>query len=424
MNLAFVALWCSLLGGESLAGDSLGAESWPEFRGPTADGRVTATGLPTHWSETENIAWKTPLPGRGWSTPVYADGVLWMTTATGEGHRLWILAVDAVSGELVEEIFLREIEDPGPCNSLNSYASPSPVISEGRLYVHFGRNGTACLDTKTKKFVWKREDLIVDHVVGAGASPVLYADRLIFNHDAADQQYVIALDAATGETVWKTDRSLNLDRLHRNHRKSFATPLLVEIDGQAQVVCVGAQATMAYDPMTGDEQWVMRLKGYSQSSRPVADQDMVYVSTGYDHPIMAALRLTGNGEGWEFVWRYGHNVPKMSSPILTEDGNLVFMSEGGIFTSLDAQTGERIHRRRIGGEYSASPILAEGRIYFASRDGRCPVILSSHGYSSVADNRLEATFMASPIVVGRAIILRSTEAIYRVEQLEGKTAKR
>lgn len=420
MNAPVIVALLSLATGRALAD-----EAWPEFRGPTADGRSAAVGLPVSWSEIQNVVWKTRLPGRGYSTPVYADGTLWMTTASEDGHDLWILAVDAATGEQIVKTRVFQVDEPGPCNSLNSYASPSPVLHDGRLYVHFGRNGTACFDTRTKEVIWRRSDLVVDHVVGAGASPVLYQDRLIFNHDAADEQYVIALDAATGDTVWKTERSTALERLHRNHRKSFATPLLVEVEGKTQLVSIGAQSTMAYDPMTGAEVWKMQLRGYSQSSRPVADHGMVYLSTGYDVPLMVALRLSGSGASahWEFVWRHGSNVPNMSSPVLTRD-HILFMSEGGIFTSLDARTGERIHRRRIGGEYSASPILAENRAYFLSRDGRCPVLGTNEGYPLLADNRMNAVFMASPVVVGRALILRSTEAIYRIEDLDGGVANR
>ncbi len=246
------------------------AESWPEFRGPYANGHVQApgdtapTGLPTHWSETENIAWKTPIPLKGWSTPVVMDGQVWLTTATEEGTEYYAISVDAESGEILHNKLLFTSDDPEPLgNNVNCYASPSPVIEAGRVYVHFGVYGTACLDTNTAEVLWQRTDLPCRHYRGPGSSPILFEDLLILTFDGIDQQYVTALDKNTGETRWRTDRTRVWDDYDENGepkrggdlRKSFSTPVVVEQDGKPLLLSVGSSATYGYAPRTGKEIW-------------------------------------------------------------------------------------------------------------------------------------------------------------------------
>src|SRR4051812_21691254 len=190
---------------------------WPEFRGPTGDGMVpskAANGkpihLPLHWSETDNIKWKTEIHDRGWCTPVIMNGQVWMTSATVDGHDFYAICVDQQTGKIRfdEKIFHSDNpESLGNGASMNSYATPSALIEPGRLYVHFGSFGTACLDSKTGKVLWKREDLRCRHYRGPSSSPVSFENLLILTFDGADLQYTIALDKKTGETVWKTNRS-------------------------------------------------------------------------------------------------------------------------------------------------------------------------------------------------------------------------
>jgi len=183
---------------------------WPEFRGPRGDGHVSAPGdtkligLPLHWSETNNVKWKTEIPGKGWSTPVISGGQVWLTTATEDGHDYFAICVDAETGKVRfnEKVFHTDNPEPlGNGASMNCYATPSPVIEPGRVYVHFGSAGTACLDTTTGKVLWKRNDLPCRHYRGASSSPVAFENLLILTFDGADLQYLAALDKKTGETV-------------------------------------------------------------------------------------------------------------------------------------------------------------------------------------------------------------------------------
>ena len=270
---------------------------WPDFRGPNRDGHApVSANVPLEWSEKKNVAWKTELPGEGWSTPIVGGGRIWVTAATEEGRKMHVLALDASSGEIVHEVLLFENEEPEPKNKLNSFASPSCVLDESRVYAHFGSYGTASLDVETGEVLWKRRDVNCDHMQGPGSSPVLWKDRLIINADGGDVQYVIALDSETGETAWKTDRSFDFSELEPDLRKAYSTPVLVEVGGKPRLISSGAQATVAYDPKTGEELWSVRHKGFSMSSRPVTDGKVVYLNTGFMKPNLLAVDLDGRGD--------------------------------------------------------------------------------------------------------------------------------
>lgn len=389
---------------------------WPDYRGPSCDGHVIAQDLPLTWGEQDNVTWKTAIHGRGWSTPVIADGRLWLTTATDDGRQLFAICVDQASGDIVHDRLLFSVDKPEPRHELNSYASPSPVIGDGRVFVHFGTYGTACLDAASGEVLWQRRDLTVDHIVGPGSSPLLHDDLLIFHQDGGDVQYVIALAADTGETRWRTDRSVDFGTLEPDYRKAYDTPIAIDQDGRALLVCVGAEATMALDAATGGEVWQARYRGFSMSSRPVAGNGLVYVTTGFMTPSMLAIACGGTGDvtASHIRWTCKSSVPNQTSPIL-EGGRIYFISEGGIVSCLDATTGEQLGRRRLPGEYSASPIISGNRLYFPNREGLCTVLDADPELGVLAENTLEDGFMASPAVAGRALFLRSKTHLYRIE---------
>ena len=222
-------------------------DNWPQFRGPTGDGQSTAHGLPLTWSETEHIRWQTPIHGRGWSSPVVWGDQVWLTTAPADGHEAYALAVDCRSGKMLYDIKVFDVPHPQVIHTFNSYASPTPVIEAGRVYVHFGAHGTACLDTSSGKVLWTRRDLECDHYRGPGSSPILVDDLLILHFDGSDVQYVVALDKTTGKTVWKTNRSTDFGTIDGDFRKAFCTPIVIQVDGRRQLISPGSKATMAYD---------------------------------------------------------------------------------------------------------------------------------------------------------------------------------
>ncbi|MBN2375172.1 MAG: PQQ-binding-like beta-propeller repeat protein [Sedimentisphaerales bacterium] len=391
--------------------------NWPQFRGPNSNGTTDATDLPLSWSESENVTWKTTIHDRGWSSPVIHNQQIWLTTATEKGHELFAIALDLSTGKILHDIKVFEVANPNEINSLNSYASPTPVVEPGRVYVHFGTYGTACLETASGKVLWKRQDLPCFHMVGPGSSPILYENLLIFHMDGGEEQYVVALDKKTGKTVWKSNRSVNYQELRVDFRKAFCTPLILNYQGQQQMISVGAQAVMAYEPLTGKEIWQVRFKGFSNTARPVTDNKMIFISTGFNSASLLAIRLGGKGDVTEshIAWTQDKDVPIKPSPILT-DGLLYMVSDNGKLSCIEAATGEVIWSDKISGQYSASPILAQGRIYFFNQSGKTTVIAAGKEFKVLSTNDLDQGFMASPAVDGNALILRSKTHLYRIEK--------
>ena len=403
---------------------------WPGFRGPwgngwaTVPGEVKPLGLALHWSEGQNVKWKTPIPHRGWSTPVVMNGQIWLTTATLEGNDFFAICVDADSGQIRfnEKIF--HSDDPEPLgNNMNCYASPSPVIEAGRVYVHFGSYGTACLDTDTCKVLWKRTDLPCRHYRGPGSSPVVFGDLLIVTMDGIDVQYVVALDKKTGKTVWKTDRTTEWDDLDDDGkpfmegdlRKAYCTPLIIETGGQTQMISVGAKAAYSYDPANGREIWKVRYPGYSNAACPVFGNGMAYIITGFGKTELLAVRVDGRGDVTDshIAWKTGHLVSRTPSPVLVDD--LLFaVSDNGILMCRDALTGEEVWQQRLKGNFAASPLYADGRIYCSNQLGTTTVFKAARECELLATNKLDSGFMASPAVAGKALFLRTKTHLYRI----------
>lgn len=418
------------------------ADEWPQFRGPEANGHSSATGLPMKWSETENVRWKTALPGDGHSSPIISGGQVWLTTAipvelteAEQKARLSKLAnprglqiagklslravcVDRESGKVIHDVELIAVDEPEPVHSLNSYASPTPIIEAGRLYGHFGAYGTACLDVATGKVVWQNTEHHVDHQNGPGASPALWNDMLIVNFDGIDEQYVAAIDKNSGETAWSAKRSGSMpDR--KEFRKTYSTPGIVEHDGHAQVVIPGADWVYAYDPATGDEIWKAAYGklGFSTVPCPIFGHGMTFISTSFIQPRLLAVRYDGTGDVTEshVAWTMDGQLPRKTSMLLVGD-ELVFISDNGIATCLDAKSGDGHWKERVDGNYSASPLSADGRLYFFSQEGVTHVVAQGTEYEHLAENKLDGGFMASPAVAGKALYVRTETHLYRIEK--------
>jgi outer membrane protein assembly factor BamB len=402
------------------------ADNWPEFRGPSGDGHSAATGLPLTWSETQNVTWKTPIHGRAWSTPVVWGDQVWVTTATEDGRELFAVCVDRRSGKVLLDRKVFDNPNPEPLgNDVNTYATPSPVIEEGRVYVHFGSPGTACLDTRTFRTLWTRRDLPCRHYRGASSSPILFQDKLILTFDGADYQYTVALDTRTGQTVWKTDRSADWQDLDADgkpvsegdRRKAHSTPLIILVDGQPQMISVGAKAGYAYDPRSGREIWKVSYGGFSNALRPVVGHGLAFLTTGWVGADLWAVRLDGHGDVTRshVAWKYSKMVPQKPSPLLVDD-LLFLINDSGVATCLEAKTGQSVWQERIGGHYSASPLYADGRIYCFSEEGRITVLKPGRRLEVLAENQLANGFMASPAVAGKALFLRTKTHLYRIEK--------
>ena len=411
-------------------------ENWNQFRGPRGDGTSTAKGLPVKFAEgSPEIVWKTPVPGRAWSSPVIWGEQVWLTSATENGHELFAVCVERETGRIVRDLKLFDVEHPQQKHDFNSYASPTPAIEAGRLYVTFGSPGTACLDTETGMVLWSRRDLPCDHYRGAGSSPILYGDTMFLNFDGIDRQYVVAFDKKTGRTLWQTNRSIDFLDLQPDgqplaggdYRKAYGTCQIASLDGRTTVLSQGSKALYAYDPATGAELWrVEERGGFSGCARPVVGHGLVFLNTGQGRGQLLAIRPGKPGETLDadaaqspptqlqVIWRGKRNVPKKPSLLLVND--LLFgIDDNGVATCWEAKTGETLWNERIGGNYSASPLAAAGRIYFFSEEGKTTVVVAEREFKKLAENQLEGGFMASPAVSGRALFLRTRTHLYRIE---------
>lgn len=413
-----------------------GTENWPQFRGPAGDGHVDTKGLPVTWSETNHVAWKTAIHGKAWSSPVIWGSQVWVTTATEDGRQLFAVCVDRQTGKILRDLKVFEVEKPQFCHQFNSYASPTPVIEEGKVYVTFGAPGTACLDTETGRVLWERRDFECNHYRSAGSSAILYQNLLILHFDGSDQQYVAALDKRTGQTVWRVNRSIDFKDLgpdgkpqtEGDLRKAFSTPHVALLDGQPTLLSLGAKAAYAYEPLTGKELWrVEERQNHSASTRPLVGHGLIFAPSGFSSGQLLAIRPGKPGEvidaneaasatsKLKVVWKSKRNVPKKPSLLLVDD--LLFsIDDGGIASCYEAKTGAEIWRERVEGNYSASPVYAEGRIYCFSEEGKAAVFAASREFKVLAVNRLESGFMASPAAAGKALFLRTKKHLYRIEE--------
>ncbi len=403
-----------------------GAENWPQFRGPDGNGHSDARGLPLAWSETQNVVWKTPIHDRGWSSPVVYGKQIWLTSATKDGRELSVLCIDRDTGKIVLDRKLFDVAQPQFAHAFNTHASPTPAIEEGRVYITFGSAGTASIDTKTFKVLWERRDIECNHFRGAGSSPVLFRNLLLMHFDGSDQQFVMALDKMTGKTVWMTKRSIDFQDLDKDGkpaaegdlRKAFSTPQVERINGRWEMISLGAKAAYSYDPFTGKELWRLEERAqHSASTRPVIGLGMIFFPTGFSAGQLLAVRTGGEGllADTQVAWRVKRGVPNKPS-ILLVDGLIYMIGDTGIASCIDAKTGEQVWQQRIGGEYSASPVYADGRLYFFSEDGRTTVLKPGRMFEKLGENRLDQGFLASPAIAGKAFYLRTRTHLYRIEE--------
>ena len=404
-----------------LTGVALGGDNWPQFRGPHGDNRADEARLPLTWSETKNIAWKTAIHDKGWSSPVVWGDRVWLTTAKEDGTQLFAVCVDRDSGKVRHDIKVFDVEGPSELwRKFNSFASPTPAIEEGRVYVHFGTYGTACLDTKTGKTLWQRRDLHCDHWRGAASSPILSGDLLFLTFDGYDAQYVVALNKTTGKTVWKKDRDIDYKTTDGDVKKAFGTPAVRIIDGKPELISPAAMATLAYDPKTGDELWKVYHGGMNVTAPPLYGQGKVFLCTGDGGLRLLAVRPNGSGDitGSHVAWTVSKikgSVPSRSSPLLV--GDLLYMvSELGIVSCLEAKTGEPVWQERIGGKYWASPLYAGGRLYFFDEDGGSHVLAAGRTPKKLATNKLDDGCRATPAVAGKSLFVRTHTHLYRIEE--------
>lgn len=432
---------CCLLG--VWVGASALAGEWPQFRGPHANGHAATDGLPVSWSESQNVAWKVPVAGQGHSSPVIANGQIWLTTAvatklTDEQKKsqlahvknpkelelvgsvsLRALCFDATSGRQLQDIELFAVEKPEPIHYTNTYASPTPVIQADKLIAHFGSYGTACIECSTGEVLWHNNDLWVDHQNGPGSSPLVWQDLILFHMDGIDQQFIAALHLSDGSLAWKTERSGTMHP-QPEMKKAYGTPVVVETPRGAELVSPAANWVYGYDPRTGSELWKVHYGelGFSTVPCPVIGNEMAYVCTSFGKTQLLAVKYGGQGDVSEshIVWKNDSQIPKKPSLLLVGQ-ELIVCNDTGIVTCLNALTGDEVWRARVGGNFSASPLLAGDLVYLFDQDGLTTVLRAGRKFEVVAKNQLSEGCHASAAVDDQALIVRTNSQLYRIEQL-------
>ena len=390
---------------------------WNQFRGPNGDGDARSANLPLKFSEKQNMSWKLPMPGKAWSSPVVMDGKVWLTNAEPEGFKMWAIQVDWHSGKELRKVLVFENKEPQYCHPMNSYGTPTPVIYDGRVFVHFGTHGTAALDAQSGQVLWERRDFKCDHFRGAAASPIVFNDSLIVHFDGHDLQYIVCLDQKTGKTRWKKEREYDFKTDNGDRKKAYCTPSVITHNGRQELISPGAVATESRNPVTGDLFWTARTGGMNASSRPIYRHGHVYVFCGMGS--MSAIRPGGDGDvdKTHVTWSRRKVVPKKSSPLLLND--LLFMvSDEGVASCSNPLNGEIYwaDRLKIKGQCASSPIHASGHIYSFSSEGDCIVFKAKkEGLEILAHNKLPSGCMASPAVVGDSLLVRTKQNLYRFD---------
>ncbi len=393
---------------------------WPEFRGPNQNGTTTDFGLPLTWNESQNILWYAPTDGLGWSSPVVYKGKIYFTAAVNNdrnepaklegGQRLKLICLSAADGGLMfQRELLKQPENAPKIHKKNSHASPTVVAHDDRLYVHFGHQGTVCTDLNGT-VLWENREHPYPPTHGNGGSPILVDDKLIFTCDGGTEPCTLALDIATGKERWRTLRGVEADR-----KFSFSTPQWIQVDGVPQIISPGSNIVQSISPTDGSVLWSVSYEGFSVIPRPVYYQGLVYVCTGYSTAQLIAIDPTGRGDVTDSHVRWIHrsNVP-LTPSLVGANNSLIMTSDGGVATALDPVSGMEKWRKRLGGNYSASPLVAGDRVYFQSESGESVVLALGEQPQEIARNVLPGRIFASFAVVDGDLIVRAEQGVYRI----------
>lgn len=409
----------------SLGFQSLKAQqtNWTHFRGSNLDGISTATQVPVIWNDSTNILWKTDIEGKGWSSPVVFDDQVWVTSATEDGKKMTGICLDIQSGKEIYDPDIFKSDSIYSKHSINSYATPTPCIEDGFVYLHFGSTGTVCVNTRNGNIVWKRTDLKCEHVQGAASSPILYKNLLILHLEGTDVQYIIALNKQTGETVWKTERPASVyESLLPIGKKAYITPIIINVNDKDLLISNGAAVCIAYEPETGKEVWRVVQGEDSTIAMPMAENGTVYFYTSFVSPPdgekyaeLLAVNPDGQGDitGTNILWRFKSPILQLLTPLI-KDGLIYTIDTRNILYCLDAKTGKELYSKKLKQKYNSSPVYANGNIYFTSVKGETMVLKAGTQLRIVAENKLPGEVYSSPAIARNSIFIRTDSQLVRI----------
>jgi len=406
----------------SAAEPDKGASPWPQFRGPDGQGHIQGK-APLEWGEGKNMAWKVPVPGKGWSSPVIASGKAWVSTAVsikGGGASLRLMGFDLQTGDMKHDVELFAAAKAPTLHARNTPASPTPAVVGDRVIVSFGGEGVGCVEASTGKVAWKNDSLKVNYFTGPASSPIPYKDRVILPCDGADAQFAIAIDAASGKQVWKTERTAAVKKAP-DERRAFSSPLIIQVGGQDQVVMPGAHRVYSYNPDTGEELWTVNYVGFSNVPRTVFAHGLVYVTSGFGAHELMAIKPDGRGDvtSTHVAWRYKKSVSNIPSPMIVGE-RMYLISDKGVLTCLDAKTGESKFTERLTGNFSASPLASGDAVYLFADESITYVFKAGDSYEQLARNELTGRIQATPAAANGGLLIRTDGHLYFVSDLKGK----
>ncbi len=397
--------------------------NWTHFRGSCLDGKADVEHAPLFWNPDSNIIWKTAIHDRGWSSPVVFEDQIWMTTATADGREMYAVCADFQTGEILYDILLFKPDSVFRIHDINSYATPTPCIEAGFVYVHFGRYGTACISTVDGSTLWERTDLPFDDIQGPGSSPVLYKDFLILHCEGVDAQYIMTLDKSSGKTIWRTDRPAELyEPVFYIGRKAYTTAFIITVKDKDLLISNGSAVCIAYDVMTGKEVWRVIQGEDSTIAMPFYEDGIVYFFTSFVTPEqgnkyaeLLAVEPGGEGDitGTGVLWRKQVPVLQLLTPVINK-GLIYTVDTKNILMCLDAKTGEELKSERLAGKHNASPILAAGHLYFCSTRGETTVVREGQELEIVAENKLEGEIWTTPAILRNRILIRTSKYLYLI----------
>lgn len=409
-------LLIALTAGAGLSENVLAADAdWPRFRGPTGQGLAPDARPPLRWSADENVAWKTPIPGEGWSSPVVLGNRVFLTAATDGGKSCHVLALDRATGKVVwdKEVFEQVLRRK---QARNSFATPTPVTDGEQLYAAFCDGGVVAL-TLDGEVRWVNRDVKFYGEHGLGASPILYEDLVIQSYDGSspgpdkavgwrkpwDQSFLLALDKKTGKPSWTARRGLS--------RIAHVTPLLVRVNGRDVLISNAGDVIQGFDPKTGERLWTVASEGEGVVPSPAAGDGLVFTASGFEGtpPAIRAVRLTDKGA--ELAWEQTKNVPMLPSMLYLKP-HLFTLTENGNLQCLEAASGKIVWQDRLRGSFSASPVLADGKIFILSEQGETTVLEAGPAFKVLARNPLGETCQASPAFVGEEVFLRTEKHLF------------
>lgn len=417
------------LAGVGLSGSVSAQETWSNFLGPGGNGHGTPVHLVDRTKLEPNVFWKKEVPGKGWSSPVFAEGKVFLTTAipvkgtSPADQDLTVVAFDASTGKSLwsTKVLTQNGATAPKIHTKNSHASPTIAIGtvdgKERLFAHFGHMGTACLDLDGK-IVWFTPGLYQKPVHGGGGSPILVDDLVIFSADGIDLQAIIALKMADGKVAWKTERKASPSRPF-----SFSTPALYTHQGTRMLLSPGSDILMALDPATGKELWRVPYKGYSVIPRPAIRNDLAFVSTSYDTASLLAVKLNGSGTRGEeaIAWKLVKGAPHTPSPLVVDD-MLFVVADNGIASCLNPETGEVYWQERLGKAYSSSPWHepGSGTVWFQSESGEVHQIRASKKFEKLAKWDLNERTLATHAPYRGDLFIRTENHLIRLGTDKGR----